>query len=382
MTHIAVVCQDKGVPLDGTKGASIHLRSMATAFARNGVDVTVLSPRIGNARWDPESRIDTVQVDSAPPNSPDMAEVMSAALWDANAKKPIDAVYERLSLFAVGASRWAREVELPYSVEVNAPLAEEARSHRGLREFDVALRTEEEVLKCADSLYPVSPRLKRWLVDLGCDGDRIHVLPNGVHSEFLSHYPRPRWEAGPFRIGFVGSLKPWHDLETLIETLRILPKDEFELVIVGEGPKRKWLDNLTSQELGGRRLKLSEPVPHSEISRVIDEMDVCVAPYGEMEDFYFCPIKIFEYGARKRPVIAPDLPELREQFPDGSVLHYRPFDAMDLARRIIECRQNPDWADGFVNRLFEFVSGHTWEGHAQSVLERMDRTPVKKGGMA
>lgn len=56
MTHIAVVCQDKGVPLDGTKGASIHLRSMATAFARNGVDVTVLSPRIGNARWDPEYR--------------------------------------------------------------------------------------------------------------------------------------------------------------------------------------------------------------------------------------------------------------------------------------------------------------------------------------
>lgn len=382
MTHIAVVCRDKGIPLDGTKGASIHLRSMVTAFACNGVEVTVFSPRIGNPIWNPELRIDTVQVDSAPPNVRDMAEIMDAALWEINAKKPIDAIYERLSLFAVGASRWAKGVEVLHWVEVNAPLAEEARSHRDLRDFDAAREAEKEILTSADLLFPVSPRLKRWLVRIGCDEDRIQVLPNGVHSKFLSYDPRPPRDAGPFTIGFVGSLKPWHDLETLIETLTILPKDEIDLLILGNGPKREWLENLSSKDLGGRRLTLREPVPHSEIGIVIDAMDVCIAPYSEMDDFYFCPIKIFEYGARKRPVIAPDLPELREQFPDGSVIHYGPSDANDLARRIIECRENPEWANNHVDRLFEFVSGHTWERHARIVLGCLDRVSVSKRGSA
>jgi glycosyltransferase involved in cell wall biosynthesis len=285
-------------------------------------------------------------------------------------KDPIDAVYERLSLWSCGASRWCRNHKIPHWVEVNAPLVREATIHRDLNNADKATQVELEVLRHATMLFPVSPWLGRWLVSQGCDHDKIYHLPNGVNENWLAKsHPLPPVK-GWINIGFIGSLRPWHDLTTVVNAIKILPPIRFSLTVVGDGPSRVWLNEQIKDPRLSDRIVWMGAVPYPDIPSAIDAMDICIAPYENADDFYFCPIKILEYGARRRPVVAADIYALREQFPKGTIEFYSPGDAKQLARSLVSLVENEPWRQGLADRLYDFASEHTWKNHAEQVLIR------------
>lgn len=369
MIHLAYLCEDRGIAFDGIKGSSVHLRSMVRAFADSGARVSVLSPRLeaGGATPSPEIRFVKLEPDSG-------GRLAAAAALEAlHARSPIDAVYERLSLCSESGSLWCAERGVAHWLEVNAPLAEEAAAHRGLTEPDEARAAQRRVLRHADLILPVSPWLERWLLDQGVAEQSIRVLPNGIDRSWLDS-PRPRRERSDsasgeaLRIGFVGSLRPWHDLDTALEALAMFREGEARLELIGDGPGRDLiLQRLAKPDLAGRAIWRGG-APHHEVAAWIDAMDVCLAPYPPLEDFYFCPVKIFEYGARRRPVLAPRIGALAEQFPRGSYMEYRAGDAADLARRLRAFAREPQSGLQCAARLFDYVAEHTWEAHARAVL--------------
>ena len=93
--------------------------------------------------------------------------------------------------------------------------------------------------------------------------------------------------------------------------------------------------------LGEEALLLAGAVPHSEVPLWLERADVGVAPYPELEDFYFSPLKVVEYMAAGLPVVASSVGQLRELIQDGKTgLLVSPGDAESLALALLRLAED------------------------------------------
>ncbi|NIQ27516.1 MAG: glycosyltransferase [Gammaproteobacteria bacterium] len=108
-------------------------------------------------------------------------------------------------------------------------------------------------------------------------------------------------------LGFVGSLKPWHGVDLLAETFRRLATNDprLHLLVVGEGPGARHVEALAA-ELPGRVTRVG-PVPQSQVASYLRAMDIAVAPYPRLDRFYYSPLKVLEYMATGRAVVASEI---------------------------------------------------------------------------
>ena len=114
---------------------------------------------------------------------------------------------------------YARAAIKPGLLEVNAPLIDEQAEHRGLVDRAGAERVAERVVSATSALLAVSAEVAEYLERFPSARGKGHVVPNGVDPERFPANLAPALpaSAGTFTIGFVGSLKPWHGLEFLLE---------------------------------------------------------------------------------------------------------------------------------------------------------------------
>src|SRR2546428_4493496 len=134
---------------------------------------------------------------------------------------------------------YARAAGTPGLLEVNAPLIEEQAVHRGLRNTGGGAQVARGVFQAAAALVAVSTEVAAWLERRPSARGRVHVLPNGVDPERFRPDVPPAAPAPPgtFTVGFVGSMKTWHDLPVLIEAFARLHAEEpaTRLLLVGGG---------------------------------------------------------------------------------------------------------------------------------------------------
>src|SRR5262249_2662818 len=137
---------------------------------------------------------------------------------------PFDLVYERYSLWSYAGMEYARAGGMPGLLEVNAPLVEEHAEYRGLVDKAAAYRVAERVFAAAMVLIAVSEDLAANLQRVTGRHDDVHVIPNGVNPRRFPAGLPPSCPGPPgaFTVGFVGSLKPWHGLATLVEAFALL----------------------------------------------------------------------------------------------------------------------------------------------------------------
>ena len=217
---IAYVCADPGIPVFGCKGASIHVQEMIRAFRHQGAMVTLFAARLGG---EPPADLADLPVYCLPKVPKGDLAIREQGLFQQNQTlqklltqaAPYDLVYERYSLWSQAGMTLAQNWQIPGILEVNAPLIEEQATHRGLINRDLALQVAEKAFGEATALIAVSEGVKSYLQQW-VPGDRLFVLPNGVNPTRFSGIPKPS-AATPFTVGFVGSLKPWHGLDCLIE---------------------------------------------------------------------------------------------------------------------------------------------------------------------
>ncbi len=303
---LAYICGDPGIPPDGTKGASIHFREFGLALARAGWTVDACTARA--------ARTGTFQTRSfGCPASPTELGRELVQLIDQRAATTViqaggkhDAVYERYSLFGLAGLAYAQEQGIPLIVEVNAPLWEEAARYRNLQLQHVARGLARDLFAHADRVLAVSSVLAEQLEAFGVDPDRLQVFPNGVaRDRFLSpaKIARPASLQAKTCVVFVGSLKPWHGVEFLLENFARLPKDsDLGLWIVGDGPLASTVERAVARFPD--RVAWTGQLPHEDIPGVLASADMAVAPYTEHSPTYFCPLKVVEAMAAGCPVLA------------------------------------------------------------------------------
>ncbi|HSG98500.1 MAG TPA: glycosyltransferase family 4 protein, partial [candidate division Zixibacteria bacterium] len=253
-----------------------------------------------------------------------------------HAADPIDLICERCSLFSVGGIAAARELGLPHILELNAPLVKETRMHRRLMLDPLAEAIEKYLYTQTDCVIPVSAQLGAHVRKVAPNA-RVEVIPNGVDVErFASGGGRSPQRAG-VDIGFVGSLKPWHGVELLVEAFAQIAGEltDSRLVIIGDGPIRTSLEaDIAARGLGDRVVFLGART-HDDIPATMGKTDILVAPYPKLDDFYFSPLKIYEYMAAGKAIVSSRIGQIAEILEhDQTAYLVSPGDVGELARAL------------------------------------------------
>jgi glycosyltransferase involved in cell wall biosynthesis len=277
------------------------------------------------------------------------------------------AIYERYSLHSRAGADAAEALGLPFVLEVNAPLRDEARRFRSLDHPEVAAETEARVFERADRIFAISTPLAALLLNEGVDPDKLEVMRNAVSP---AKFPRHRNGEG-FTVGFAGSLKAWHGVEVLADafgaTVTEIP--DLRLEVVGDGPFAGAFDEL---ELPPERLKRYGARPHAETLQILASWDVGVAPYVDASPtFYFSPLKVVEYMAAGVCPVASDLGEIRWLLGDGKrgVL-VRPGDRAALGSALVDLAADRERVAGLGARARSFAhSSLSWSRNARRALD-------------
>ncbi|MBK8268800.1 MAG: glycosyltransferase family 4 protein [Planctomycetes bacterium] len=368
MTQWLYLCNDLGIPLDGTKGASEHVRAITRALSQAGQSVHVLAPRgrlpadypasqIASPCGDEARRLgDDVRSWLALSDAPSgMSAEFSQIAYEARLAKAfnetdlvpqIDVVVERLSLFSAAGRAFARHRGAAYLIEMNSPMANEAAKYRDAGLCSLAQMAEFATLRAADAVMTVSNELRRYVIEeVGVAADRVVTVPNGVELELFSKRhdrtaarrdTRVPLDATVF--GFVGSLKSWHGIDVLLrafsEAMHFIPNAH--LLIVGEGRSMQSLRAVSEEHGVADRVTWLGGVEHAEIPRILAAVDVAVAPFLPLETFYFSPLKLYEYMAAGLCVIASRAGQIVELIEDGhNGLLATPGDVASLAEALL-----------------------------------------------
>lgn len=372
--RIAYLCADPGVPVFGRKGCSIHVQEVIRALRRRGAAVQLFAARCDGP---PPADLRDVVTHALPcPKDGDLAE-RERACQRANttlvrmlaATGPFDFVYERYSLWSYLGMSYAAACGIPGLLEVNAPLIEEQSAHRGLANLATAERIAQRVFKEAAALIAVSDSVADWLRAKGAASRAIHVIPNGVDPLRFPAGLRPSLHLGgkgrTFTIGFVGTLKPWHGMPVLIKAFARLHQQapDARLLIVGDGPERAALEERVRSLYLESFVHFAGAVAAEKIPGLLAAMDVAVAPYPPLDNFYFSPLKVYEYMAAGRAVVASRIGQLTQLIRHGENGFFcEPGDAKDLAAQLGRLR-----GDGALRAHLgaaarrTILDGHTWD---------------------
>ena len=407
--RLLYVCSDFGISPSGTKGASIHVQAITRALCDCGHEVLLLSPRgefgrdhpVGSVRLSPPCPVveETANLrkwlkghDLPHRIVQDVRPLLYNAWSGPRAfqeleANPPDAVIERLSLFGHVGADLADASGCPLFIEVNALLTQEARQFRHLELVELAEEIESRVLQRADGIMVVSSELVRILVAAGVSETKIHVIPNGADVSLFDpadngQVIRQRLNLGDaFVVGFAGSLKVWHGVDLLVAAFKTLHASDpsAKLLLVGTGPAEDDLRSEVEQAGLGPAVVFTGAIEHEEIPAHLAAMDVTAAPFRRMEHFYFSPLKLFEYMAAGRCVVASRLGQIEEVVTDGeNGVLCDPDDVASLADAMLELRRDPDRRQHLASAGRQCVEqDHTWQKVALTttglIKEHIDR---------
>ncbi|MFN3422178.1 MAG: glycosyltransferase family 4 protein, partial [Armatimonadota bacterium] len=193
-------------------------------------------------------------------------------------------------------------------------------------------------------------------------------------------------------IGYIGRFRTMEmekGIPELIEAVRYLPliNGSDPLLLCVGGPMDvvpNYLDLAHRIGLPEHRLKFIDRVPHAEVPHWIRAFDIAVAPFPQTEHyaFFMSPLKLFEYMAAGVPILATDLPSIREVLHHGENAWFvPPNDPKALAEGVRHLLENADLAERLARQASEDVRRYTWERRAATILEHVlgtQKTKVKR----
>jgi len=208
---------------------------------------------------------------------------------------------------------------------------------------------ERMIYFLATRIICVTRGIKRELVrNYGVKSEISKVIPNGANTNLFKPMDKIacRRKLGLkedyFYVGFVGSFQPWQGLETLVKAMKEVKEkgcDRIRCVLVGDGDWMGYLKEIVSRYDLQKEIIFTGGINYEEVAAFINGFDVCLAPFKRERNakIGLSPLKLYEYLACARPVIASRIEGVGEVIEDGNCGYlFEPDDVEDLVLRITE----------------------------------------------
>lgn len=296
--------------------------------------------------------------------------------------KGFDLIHERFNLLALGGAWASRRLGIPLVLEVNADLLEQRKfkgtPERGLRRLfavwatHLCFRTAAKVICISEGLK--SHLRSRWNID----GRKLAVLPCAADVEtFGATYDT---EAVRRSLGlttepivmWVGGFYPWHDLDLLLESFtRVLQSSpHVKLVLVGDGQTRPAVERKVMQNGLRQAVIMAGGVAHSRVPELLSMADIAVAPSAPISASRGgtgTPLKLFEYMAASKAIVATALNEAAEVIQDGQTGRLvAAGDVEGFAKALLALLNDPAERDRLgQNAQRQAVAHYSWEEYTR-----------------
>lgn len=305
-------------------------------------------------------------------------------------KIDIDWAYERYGSYqALGW--WHQRRGVPWVLETNDLYYINAVKDRKTVATAIILREFERwaYYKC-DVIVCVSDALAKLIHEtFAIPQSKIVVIPNGVDEDQINpQKATAKRFFDVFTIGFVGQLYGWQKLDLLIETLSDLSKENLHcsLVVVGDGPKRKEWEELVSTFNLKRHVCFVGQVPPNEVINYIAGFDVGYAGAAPLfaGDMYLSPLKLYEYAAMGKPILASDYPDARSLLKDGVPVYlFEPGNKESLKHAIKRAHAEHSLWKSLGNRIRgAVVKHHSWQARIGEAIPQIEAVIEEKYGTA
>jgi len=229
-----------------------------------------------------------------------------------------DFIYDRYISYNYSAVAVGRRYGLPVLLEVNSPYSYQKQTFDEKLLFKNLSRTfERRICQDASKVITVSTPLKKFLISVGVPESKIVVMPNGADPDVFdlnvdsSDTRKQIGAEGKIIIGFTGILRPWHGLELLMQAFEAIAQkhEQVHLLIVGDGPIRGEIEADAEKRGLSEKVTITGRQNHNLVNRYVAAMDIAVSPRAT---FYASPMKILEYMAMGKAIVAPDMENIRD----------------------------------------------------------------------
>jgi glycosyltransferase involved in cell wall biosynthesis len=214
----------------------------------------------------------------------------------------------------------------------------------------------------------------------GARAGLLHVAPDGVDLErFLPEKSKPearRLVGLPqdvFLLCHCGHMYPGRGAEELLESLVALPSAMLELV--GGSPEDIERVRKHAVSLGVEgRVRFIGTVPNGKVPLYLWAADALVMPYTSRVPTQrsMSPLKMFEYMAARRPIVATDFPAIREVLRNReNAFLVEPDSPAALTAGIQAVQEDPGRAERIAAQARQDVEEYAWERRANNILEAL-----------
>lgn len=299
----------------------------------------------------------------------------------------IDIIYERHLIISIGlicGMLFRKKVV----TEVNGIGVDELNLQGIVKRIYITI--EDAVFKSTNLIIVVTSNIKEYLVDMhSLDRNKIYVFENGVNTEIFKPYDK---KLSQNRLGFdnnysyvcfVGNLAPWQGIEYLIDASPyVIKENKVKFVIVGDGVLREKLkDKVCSLGYNDYFIFVGK-VPYNEVPYYINASDVCVVPKIKSLSSGYSPLKIYEYLACGKAVVATRAHgfEFVESFYTGILVN--PENPLELSTAITKLVKNINVNDIMAKNGLEYVrKNNTWKRVAENIMNLLNLLVQKETDM-
>jgi glycosyltransferase involved in cell wall biosynthesis len=238
------------------------------------------------------------------------------------------------------------------------------------------------IVRYCNFLLPTTRAMKQYLIGINQRAEqKSWVIPNGIDLDRFANIP-PKEECRrkldlPLDkkiVLYSGNFVARKGIYVLAEAASLLDKEILVVLIGGHDP-----DSISEfkEKVGERKnILVGGYKPHDEIPYWIGACDVAVAPnsanaeteQGEAAIKWTSPMKIYEYMAAGRPIVASDIPAMHEIIDEESAILVEPDSPKALAEGINAAIQDKEKTDRLVAKAFENVKEHTWEKRNEKIF--------------